>query len=115
MFSEFVQTKIFTKKWDTLGYNDDDLRLLEIDLLEKGDKYPVIKGTGGLRKCRLKLQNKGKSGGSRVLFVNFVKLETIYLIMVYSKNEQEDISEEDKKDFKKLIIELEEEVKKNHE
>ena len=44
MFSEFIQTKIFTKKWDMLGYTDDDLRLLEIDLLEKGEKYPVIKG-----------------------------------------------------------------------
>ena len=31
------------------------------------------------------------------------------------KYEQEDISEEDKKEFKKLIVELEKEVKKNHE
>lgn len=72
--ANLYKQKFLQKKWDMLGYTDDDLRMLEIDLLEKGDKYPVIKGTGGLRKCRLKLQNKGKSGGSRVLFVNFVKL-----------------------------------------
>ena len=35
MFSEFIQTKIFSKKWDELGFNDDDLRLLELTILEK--------------------------------------------------------------------------------
>lgn len=112
MFSEFIQTKVFSKKWDQLGFTDDDLRLLEVDLLENQNKYPVIKGTGGLRKCRVKLRNKGKSGGARVLYVNFIKLETIYLITVYAKNEQEDITESEKEEFKILINELEEEVKK---
>ena len=112
MLSEFIQTKIFTKKWAALGFTEDELILLELDLLEKANKHPVIKGTGGLRKCRVKLHNKGKSGGARVLYVNYVKLETIYLITVYSKKEQEDITDEEKKEFKILINELEKEVKK---
>ena len=112
MFSEFIQTKIFSKKWDSLCFNDDDLRQLELDLLYKGDKYPIIRGTGGLRKCRVKLKDKGKSGGGRVLYVNFIKLEVVYLITVYSKNEREDITENEKKEFKDLITVLEDELKK---
>lgn len=111
MFSEFIQTKVFSKKWDQFGFTDEDLRLLELDLLEKSNKYPVIQGTGGLRKCRIRLQNKGKSGGARVIYVNFVALETIYLITVYAKNEQEDITEAEKKEFKVLIEKLEKEVR----
>lgn len=111
MFSEFIQTKIFSKKWDELGFNDDDLRLLELTILEKGDKFPVIKGTGGLRKCRIKFKDKGKSGGARVCYVDFAKYETVYLITVYSKSEKEDITEDEKKDFKELINKLEKGIK----
>ena len=47
-----------------LGYDDE-----RIDIMEHSDKYPVMKGTGGLRKARIALDdnNKGKSGGARVL------------------------------------------------
>ena len=106
--------KYVFKKWDAFGLNDDDLRLLELDLLEQGDKHPVIKGTGGLRKWRIKISNnKGKSLGVRVCYVNFLKLEIIYLITVYSKNEKDDITENEKKDFKQLIKLLEKALEKS--
>ena len=67
MTRTFIQTLEFSRNWDNLGFDDDDLRLLEIDIMEHPDKYPVMKGTGGLRKARIALDdnNKGKSGGAR--------------------------------------------------
>ena len=50
MTRTFIQTHEFTRKWDDLGFDDEDLRLLEMDIMRNPDKYPVMKGTGGLRK-----------------------------------------------------------------
>ncbi|MCR4687661.1 MAG: type II toxin-antitoxin system RelE/ParE family toxin [Lachnospiraceae bacterium] len=99
----FIQTREFSRKWDELGLNDDDLNKLENDLLENFDHYPVIKGTGGLRKARIPVGDKGKSGGARVCFVDFVFAETVYLITVYGKAEKDNLSKSERNDIKKAI------------
>ncbi len=105
MTRTFIQTPEFSRNWDNLGFDDDDLRLLEIDILEHPDKYPVMKGTGGLRKARIALDdnNKGKSGGARVCFVDFVFAETVYLITVYPKKAKDNLSKEERNEIKKVI------------
>ena len=52
---------------------------------------------------RFALPNRGKSGSSRVLYVDFVLAETIYLIFAYPKNEKDDPSDEECAHIKKLI------------
>ncbi len=99
----FIQTREFSRKWDELGLNDDDLNKLENDLLENLDHYPVVKGTGGLRKARIPVGDKGKSGGARVCFVDFVLAETVYLITVYGKAEKDNLSKSERNDIKKAI------------
>lgn len=71
---------------------------------EKGD---VITGTGGVRKLRWVTgkDNKGKSGGVRVLY-HYSKDVLVVLIMLYRKNELENISEAEKHELKKLIPQL---------
>ena len=103
MTRTFIQTKEFSRNWDNLGFNDEDLRLLEIDIMKNPDKYPVMQGTGGLRKARVALENKGKSGGARVCYVDFVFAETVYLITVYGKNEKDNLSKEERNEVKKVI------------
>lgn len=60
MVRTFIQTREFSRNWDKLGFKDEDLRKLELELLENSDLHPVIKGTGGLRKIKFLLQMKGK-------------------------------------------------------
>ena len=103
MTRTFIQTKEFSRNWDRLGFNDDDLRVLENDIMNNPDKYPVIKGTGGLRKAGVAFENRGKSGSARVCYVDFVFAETVYLITVYGKNEKANISSQEKNEIKKLI------------
>ena len=103
MTRTFIQTKEFTRRWEDLGFNDDDLRLLENDIMSNPDKYPVMQGTGGLRKMRVAIEGKGKSGGARVCYVDFVIAETIYLITVYGKNEKDNLSKEERNAIKKAI------------
>ena len=65
MIRTFIQTREFSRNWDELGFDDEDLRMLELDIMNNPQKYPVMKGTGGLRKARISLDNKGKSKGAR--------------------------------------------------
>ncbi|MCL2016950.1 MAG: type II toxin-antitoxin system RelE/ParE family toxin [Defluviitaleaceae bacterium] len=64
--------------------------------------HPVIKGTGGVRKMRFSLSNTGKSGGIRVIYSDFPERGKVLLIKVYSKHEQEDLTESEIKTIKRL-------------
>lgn len=107
MTKTFIQTNEFSRNWDDLGYGDEDLRKLELELLRDSTRYPVIRGTGGLRKMRFYLEGEGKSGGVRVCYVDFVVAETIYLITAYPKNKKDNLSKSECNEIKKLVKYLE--------
>ncbi len=62
----------------------------------------VIPGTSGVRKVRLKSASKGKRGGFRVCYFYLQAKERIYLFYIFGKNEQENITEEEKKVLRDL-------------
>ena len=105
----FIEVPMFTKKWKELGLTDEALRELQNVLLNDPKTGDVIQGTGGLRKIRIPMTNKGKSGGSRVIYVDIEIKEIIYFINVYTKNEKEDLTEEEKKAFKAIVKKMKEE------
>lgn len=80
MNREFIETKSFTKSWNGLGLNEEDLKRLQEYLVEHPDAGEIIIGTGGLRKLRWKLPDKGKSGSIRTIHIDFSTYEKIYLI-----------------------------------
>ena len=55
----FIEVPIFTKKWKELGLTDETLRELQNILLNDPKTGDVIQGTGGLRKIRIPMPNKG--------------------------------------------------------
>ena len=48
MTRTFIQTKEFSRNWDDLGFDEEDLRVLELDIMKNPDKYSVMSGTGAL-------------------------------------------------------------------
>lgn len=52
----------------------------------------VIPNTNGARKVRWSSFGKGKRGGARVVYFNETEQGVIYLIMVYQKSEQQNIT-----------------------
>lgn len=112
MTRTFIQTNEFTKNWDRLGFEDSDLRRLEDEIITNGSKYPIMQGTGGLRKMRFAFENEGKSGGVRVCFVDFVLEETVYLITLYPKSEKDNLSKAERNNIKKVIELLKESLKR---
>lgn len=108
----FIEVPQFTKKWQMLGLTDDALKALEAleeVLLNHPKSGDIIKGTGGLRKIRIPMGNKGKRGGARAIYVDIELRETIYFINVYTKNEKDDLTEEERKAFKAVVEILKEE------
>ncbi len=97
---------IFEKQWTKIGLTDDDLKRLQEELLQNPKAGDVVQGTGGLRKLRFAFEHRGKSGSSRVVYVDFAVDEEIYLIAVYAKNEKENLTKAERNDIKKLIESL---------
>ena len=87
-----------------MGLNDEDLIKLEKLLLEDPKQGDVIQGTGGARKLRIELSdNRGKSGGGRVIYIDVLEKEKLYLLFAYPKNVQDDLTNEQKNAIKKII------------
>ncbi len=105
----FVELPPFRKYIDALSEGVALLREIQSLLLENPELGDVIVGTGGLRKMRQAGKGRGKSGGYRVTYLHRPGVEKIYLIVLYSKNEQEDLSSDERKFLKKLVETLKQE------
>lgn len=66
-----------------------------------------MSGTGRLRKIRYSYGNRGKSHCARVCYMDFEINGIIFLIMVFAKNEMENLSSAEKNNIKALIDKLE--------
>jgi hypothetical protein len=89
----FRETTRFTKKIVEL-LDDESYAQFQLFLAEFPDAGDLIKGGGGIRKVRLALPGRGKSGGARVIYFWLVADDVIWLLDVYAKNEQADLSDE---------------------
>ena len=104
----FLMTPGFERLWASMGLGDDELRELEELLRSSPEAGTVIPGLSGARKVRIQLPNRGKSGGARVIYVDLVIQNEIYLLLAYPKNVQTDMTAEQKKFIRKLIETLKE-------
>ncbi len=111
MKREFVYVPTFEKSWKQLNLSEKDLRVLENIILEKPDIGEVIQGTGGLRKMRFAIDNRGKSHSIRILYIDFSYYEKTYFLFAYPKNELENITDKQKQIFKTMIHILLEELR----
>jgi len=100
----FIELRGFGGDWKHLGLTDEDLWAAQamIQLDPKG--WPVIAGTGGLRKLRFSTHGKsGRKKAARICYVYFDEVGVVLLIVAYAKSEADNISPADKKYFRQLI------------
>lgn len=108
MTRTFIQTNEFVRQWKKLGFAEENLRQLELMIMHNPEM------TGGLRKMRFAYKGRGKSGSTRVCYVDFAYCETVYLITAYAKNQKDNLSKEERNSIKKAIEFLESEVCHNN-
>jgi mRNA-degrading endonuclease RelE of RelBE toxin-antitoxin system len=99
---KIIETSAFTKRLKTL-LPDEDYRKLQNEIILNPEKGKIISGSGGLRKIRWSIPGKGKSGGVRIIYYWIKTKEIILMLLIYSKNEQDDLSSEQLKILKSLV------------
>ena len=70
---------------------DEEYRLFQLYLMSNPEKGDIIKGSGGVRKIRWAINNKGKSGGIRVIYYWKDKASETWLLTLFAKNEKDSI------------------------
>ena len=85
----FVCIEPFYRLWEKSGLTEDDMIRLETEILTAPRKGDEIRGAGGFRKVRLSRarSNRGKSGSYRVIYLYVQAYATVFLILVFGKND----------------------------
>jgi hypothetical protein len=94
----FVETAVFTKQIEKKA-SLDVLIAIQNDLIADPTRGDVVQGTGGVRKARIAdpQSGRGKRGSFRYLYLYLEHRGRIYLLYFYGKDEQSDLSPEQRK------------------
>jgi mRNA-degrading endonuclease RelE of RelBE toxin-antitoxin system len=99
-----VETHIFTRQVILL-LSDEEYRLLQSVLANRPEAGVVIPSSGGLRKIRWGVMGRGKRGGVRVIYYWAVKQGRILMLLIYPKNEKDNLSQDQLKILRKIVEE----------
>lgn len=91
---------------DREAADGDECEKAENEIAADPTAWPVIKGSGGVRKARFGRDDLGKSGGGRIGYVFWEAYDTLYLLAAYPHNEKDDFSKAECDAFKKLVKSL---------
>ena len=83
--------------------DDEQYMALQIHLSENPGAGKLIQGSGGIRKVRWAGSGRGKRGGLRVIYYWWVANDRISMLLVYPKNEQDDLSVDQVKQLRKVL------------
>jgi mRNA-degrading endonuclease RelE of RelBE toxin-antitoxin system len=101
----FIETPIFTKLVTDL-LPDDEYRKIQLALVLRPEAGKIIPGSGGLRKTRWKSSSSGKRGGLRLTYFWDVQEDRIYMLLIYKKSKQVDLTPSQLKILRNLVKEF---------
>lgn len=99
-----IETSVFTRRVLKL-LSDENYRSLQQFLVADPEAGDLIRHSGGLRKIRWSGEGRGKRGGVRIIYYWAPARETILMLLMYGKNEQDDLTPGQLRILKRLIEE----------
>jgi hypothetical protein len=105
---EFVWLPTFERTSKKL-LNEEDRRLIEMELCGDIQAGDLIKRTGGFRKLRYGPEGRGKSGGVRVICFPDEECGRVYMILAYGKGKKETLTRSEEHELRKLASDLKKE------
>ena len=88
---ELVETPVFSRQGDE-QLSAEEYRLLQLHLIANPEAGRIIRQSGGLRKLRWRLPGRGKRGGARIIYFWKRSVGRLYLLFLYPKNVQADLT-----------------------
>ena len=105
----FVETGTFTKLLPDV-VSDDDYAQFQRELAAHPDQGDLLEGCGGVRKVRLAIRGRGKSGGARVIYFYLRHRARIYLLYLFTKGDADNLSAAGKKAMRELAQQIRREI-----
>ena len=99
----FVETPIFYRRAQQF-LDDDEYAEMQLFLAARPEAGKIIKGSGGIRNLRWAGSGRGKRGGLRVIYYWWVAEDKISLLLVYPKNEMDDLRADQLKQLKGKLM-----------
>jgi hypothetical protein len=108
---EFIESKVFSKQVGEVSA--EVLTRIQYDLVKNPECGDIVKGTHGVRKARVADPNssRGKSGSYRYLYLYLEHVGRIYLLYLFSKGDQADLSS----DQRRIIGALTQQIRRGRE
>jgi hypothetical protein len=100
----FRETNRFTKRVGRI-MDDDDFAELQLTLAADPEQGVIVPGGGGIRKMRYAASGRGKRGGARVIYYFPDDDAEIYLLDIYTKNEQSDLAKDELRELRAVVEE----------
>ena len=100
----FIETPAFTAALRR-HLTEEAYRTLQLALVLRPQQGAVIPGAAGLRKLRWAAVGRGKRGGLRVIYYWVPEDEVFYMLYVYAKNEQGDLTVAQTRTLARLVRE----------
>lgn len=83
--------------------DEEDRDVLKTMLAADPECGAVMRGTGGVRKVRVALKGRGKSGGARVVYSYRNEAMPLFLLTVFAKNEKDNLSRAERNELAALV------------
>jgi mRNA-degrading endonuclease RelE of RelBE toxin-antitoxin system len=100
----FIETPVFTKLVEAYLSQESYIELQQA-LLFRPETGVVMPRSGGLRKMRWGSGQRGKRGGLRVIYYWDKPHDVFYMLFLYPKSEQEDLTPAQVKRLRDLVRE----------
>ncbi len=100
----FIETPIFTASVRQ-HLDDESYRALQLALVLRPEQGALLRGGAGVRKLRWGAEGRGKRGGVRAIYYWAVDEEVCYMLYMFSKNGQGDLTQKQLAELARLVRE----------
>lgn len=98
-----IETEGFVNAAKDCGMSDEERHKVVTFVAENPMAGEVIQGTGGARKLRFPLKNKGKRGGVRVITFYSGEDIPVFLLEIFAKGDRVNLSKAERNEFKAIL------------
>ena len=106
-----VETRSYQARAQKLLTQEEQERVIEM-IARDPTCGVIMKGTGGVRKVRVAIGERGKSGGVRVVYFFHSEDVPTFLLTLFAKNEKDNLSMAERNQLATFVEELKKHLKR---